>query len=346
MMLISVMGFVGVNAQTAIQTPKLLDNIYVGANVGATTPLDFNHTFPLNTTFGLKVGKNFTPIWGANVEGTTWFGDNHFQSETGSPFFKATYVGVNGTINLTNLFLGYNPHKTFDLSTEAGLGWIHQFNHCTDKVNAKNEVIGTSHQSTNDLGAKTGLVFAWNLGSAKAWQIYANPTIYWNLTGYDDGVKFANNYAQLALNVGVAYKFKTSNGTHNFKIWDVGAMNDEINSLRSELAKKPKEVVTEKVVNRVVNGGTKWVVFFSKGSADLTEDAKTVLDEISNGTTVEVVGHTSEEGSIAFNKRLSENRANAVANYLTNRGVKVGTTSGEGKTGKPQNRVVIVTTAE
>ena len=33
---------VSANAQTAIETPKFLDNWYVGVNGGATTNLDFN----------------------------------------------------------------------------------------------------------------------------------------------------------------------------------------------------------------------------------------------------------------------------------------------------------------
>lgn len=43
---------IGVNAQTAVQTPKTFDNVYVGAQVGVTTPMSFNSVFPLNFNAG------------------------------------------------------------------------------------------------------------------------------------------------------------------------------------------------------------------------------------------------------------------------------------------------------
>ena len=333
MFALMISAFVGVNAQTAIETPKVLDNVYVGANVGATTPLTFNSVFPLNTTVGLTLGKNWTPIFGTEVQSGIAFNDNGFDTNS-KTFVKAINTGVNGTINLTNLFLGYNPNKVFEIQTVTGLGWAHIYGN-------------TVNNDDDELTAKTGLRFNWNLGKAKAWSLNVEPAVLWNLTnGNYDQVRFNKNSAQLALSVGVAYKFKTSNGTHNFKEYNIGEMNDVINNLKAELAKKPKEVVREVVTTKVVPTQTQWVVFFEQGKSDLTDDAKAELNKIGENTIVDIVGHASSEGSEAFNQALSENRAKAVADFLTKRGVKVNKTTGEGETGTPKNRVVIVTTTK
>ena len=38
-----------VNAQTAVQTSKLLDNTYVGVQAGVNSPLSFNQIFPVKS---------------------------------------------------------------------------------------------------------------------------------------------------------------------------------------------------------------------------------------------------------------------------------------------------------
>lgn len=330
MFALMISAFVGVNAQTAIETPKVLDNVYVGANVGATTPLTFNSVFPLNTTVGLTLGKIWTPIFGTEVQSGIAFNDNGFGTNS-KTFVKAINTGINGTINLTNLFLGYNPNKVFEVQTVTGLGWMHIYGN-------------TVNNDDDELTAKTGIRLNWNLGKSKAWSLNVEPAVLWNLTnGSSDQVRFNKKSAQLALSVGVAYKFKTSNGTHNFKVYDVGRLNDEINSLR---AQKPKEVVREVVTTKVVPTQTKWVVFFEQGKSDLTDEAKDELNKIGENSIVDIVGHASTEGSEAFNQALSENRAKAVADFLTKRGVKVNKATGEGETGTPKNRVVIVTTTK
>lgn len=326
-----------VNAQTAVQTSKLLDNTYVGVQAGVNTPLSFNQMFPVNEYAGIRVGKNLTPVFGLNVDAGVTFNDhanghtngfvNHFASHAA---VNTVNVGLNGTINLMNLFGGYKGSpRLFEVSTVTGLGWSHIYNKTTGITNTLDD---------DELVAKTGADFAFNLGKKKAWQIYAEPSVVWNLTNRTtDNVRFNKDHAYLQLLVGVNYKFKTSNGTHNFKVYDIAAMNEEINSLRSKLAKKPKEVV--KTVTNTIDNRT-FVIFFAQNSDELTPTAKEVLDKISG--TVDVTGFASPEGTSEYNLKLSERRANAVADYLKNKGVTVDVVTGLGVQGKATNRVVIV----
>lgn len=327
------------NAQIAYQKADFLDNVYVGLNGGVSSPLDFNSVTPFNAQAGVKVGKNWSPVFGTNIEGTAVFGDNHFADS--HTFVKATYVGLNGTLNLTNLFLNYNPDKVFETSLEAGLGWIHNY-HTPTPTNIDGHV--------NYLGAKTGVILAWNIGNNKAWQLYAEPSVYWNLSKTDK-IQFNKHNAQLAVSVGVVYKFKTSNKTHNFKVYNIYDYTSALEEARdriaaleaqnAELSKRPTEtynVVKETNKETVVYSQDIFTVSFLQNSAELTQDAKNILDKVGVSLPVKVIGSTSPEGSTRRNSELSVQRANAVAEYLKSRGVEV--ISAEGN---EHGRIAVVT---
>lgn len=327
------------NAQIAYQKADFLDNVYVGLNGGVSSPLDFNSVTPFNAQAGVKVGKNWSPVFGTNIEGTAVFGDNHFADS--HTFVKATYVGLNGTLNLTNLFLNYNPDKVFETSLEAGLGWIHNY-HTPTPTNIDGHA--------NYLGAKTGVILAWNIGNNKAWQLYAEPSVYWNLSKTDK-IQFNKHNAQLAVSVGVVYKFKTSNKTHNFKVYNIYDYTSALEEARdriaaleaqnAELSKRPTEtynVVKETNKETVVYSQDVLTVSFLQNSAELTQDAKNILDKVGTSLPVKVIGSTSPEGTTRRNSELSVQRANAVADYLKSRGVNV--ISAEGN---KHGRIAVVT---
>lgn len=327
------------NAQIAYQKADFLDNVYVGLNGGVSSPLDFNSVTPFNAQAGVKVGKNWSPVFGTNIEGTAVFGDNHFTDS--HTFVKATYVGLNGTLNLTNLFFNYNPDKVFETSLEAGLGWIHNY-HTPTPTNIDGHA--------NYLGAKTGVILAWNIGNNKAWQLYAEPSVYWNLSKTDK-IQFNKHNAQLAVSVGVVYKFKTSNKTHNFKVYNIYDYTSALEEARdriaaleaqnAELSNRPTEtynVVKETNKETVVYSQDIFIVSFLQNSAELTQDAKNILDKVGASLPVKVIGSTSPEGSTRRNSELSVQRANAVAEYLKSRGVEV--VSAEGN---EHGRIAVVT---
>ena len=327
------------NAQIAYQKADFLDNVYVGLNGGVSSPLDFNSVTPFNAQAGVKVGKNWSPVFGTNIEGTAVFGDNHFADS--HTFVKATYVGLNGTLNLTNLFLNYNPDKVFETSLEAGIGWIHNY-HTPTPTNIDGHA--------NYLGAKTGVILAWNIGNNKAWQLYAEPSVYWNLSKTDK-IQFNKHNAQLAVSVGVVYKFKTSNKTHNFKVYNIYDYTSALEEARdriaaleaqnAELSKRPTEtynVVKETNKETVVYSQDVLTVSFLQNSAELTQDAKNILNKVGTSLPVKVIGSTSPEGTTRRNSELSVQRANAVADYLKSRGVNV--ISAEGN---EHGRIAVIT---
>ena len=323
------------NAQIATENAKFFDNTYVGVEAGVTTPLNFNSVFPVNTVVGLKVGKELTPVFGVEANGQVFFNDNNVGRWTNT-FVKGTNVGLNGTVNFTNLFLGYKgTPRFFEVKTNTGLGWLHRWD-----------------TSDNGFTAKTAVDLAFNLGKAKAHTVTVTPGVWWNL--YDNGSKmqFNKNRAQLGLFVGYTYHFKTSNGTHAFKTYDVGGMLAEIDRLNAELAKKPT-TVTNTVIQNVVDTvmvehttgfGVKETVYFDYDSSELDSRAKETLDKLGQNGVYVVDGYASSEGSTEYNKALSQRRADTVKAYLESCGAKVDSSVGHGVLfGTTTGRVVVVT---
>lgn len=315
------MSFMSASAQIATENSNALDNIGVGITAGVSTPLDFNSIFPVNPNVGIKITKDVTPVLGFQIEGIAVLNDNHFADIKTA--VKATNVGLNGAINLSNALFGYNgTPRVFEISAIGGLGWLHRWT-----------------TSDNFLTAKTGLDLAFNIGKKKAHSIVITPAIYWNLNKIGN-IKFNKHNSQLAISVSYIYHFKTSNGTHHFKTYDVGAMISEIDRLNGALSecekKEPKVIekviiqeapVTNAVATRDENT---WVVTFETGSSRLSIEDFFILNQIDRTATVDIVATASPEGTAEFNQKLSEDRAKAVADHLSSRGVKINSAVGKG----------------
>ena len=361
-----------VSAQTVAES-KAFDNVYVGINGGvATKTTGHKWLSDLDPNAGLRIGRYFTPVFGLAVEGNAYFSNKPWHS-TGTAV-RATNVSLLGTVNLSNLFGGYKGEpRAFEVSALYGLGWMHVFtNNKADKAATENQ--------RNRMTSKAALDFAFNFGSAKQFQFYVEPSINFAFLGkshshnvavtpagvtypetsYGYGYKATAQAGQPAyninnsfvqLNAGLVYKFANSNGTHNFTIVtprdqaEIDALNAQINELRN---RKP-EVITKEVVKEVPSVKVKEFtvsdlvfVTFAQGKSALTNDAKAALNNVKEGVHVQVVGTASPEGSKELNDRLSQARADVVANYLKGRGVIVDEATGKGVQGVTSNRLAVV----
>jgi len=349
--LVTGMGAASANAQITNQRSMFFDNFYIGIQGGVSTPLSFDTMFPLNSSAGLRIGKNLTPVFGVNAEGNVLFNDhsatiNGAQRFASKTFATAVYGGLNMTTNFSNMFGLYKGEpRAFEISGIYGVGVAYILGH-----NGGNN--GISPDTDNhEFIAKTGLEFAYNLGSNKAWQIYLEPSVIWNLTNSRTGdeLTFDKKHAYLKMALGVNYKFNTTNGTHNFKTYNVGELNDKINNLQADLAKKPKEVIKEVTVHDTVTVEAaakdiegEAVIYFTNNSSELSAKAKSILDKIPAGASCVVKGYTDEYGSDELNQKISENRAQAVKKYLESKGLSVSSATGYGENGDIVARVVVV----
>ncbi len=82
-----------------------------------------------------------------------------------------------------------------------------------------------------------------------------------------------------------------------------------------------------------------YLVFFDFDKSNITPDAARVLRDAADNakkagvTRIMVTGHTDTVGTLTYNQRLSERRANAVKDFLVREGLTQGqiTTVGRGK---------------
>ena len=361
-----------VSAQTVAES-KAFDNVYVGINGGvATKTTGHKWLSDLDPNAGIRIGRYFTPVFGLAIEGNAYFSNKPWTS-TGT-VVRATNASLLGTVNLSNLFGGYKGEpRTFEVSALYGLGWMHVFtsNKAFKDATADNR---------NRMTSKAALDFAFNFGSEKQFQFYVEPSINFAFLGQSHSHNTANtpsgpvytkvsedygynatsqagqpayniNNSFVQLNAGLVYKFKNSNGTHNFTIVtprdqaEIDALNAQINELRN---RKP-EVITKEVVKEVPSVKVKEFtvsdlvfVTFAQGKSVLTKEAKAALDNIKEGVHVQVVGTASPEGSKEINDRISQARADVVANYLKGRGVNVDEATGKGVQGTTSNRLAVV----
>lgn len=327
---------ISVSAQTVTES-KTFDNFYIGVNGGvATATTGHGWLKNLQPNAGLRIGRNFTPVFGLAAESNAYF-KNTNGTTTGT---LVNYLNtlLLGTVNLTNWFGGYKGEpRLFEVSALYGFGWGHVFGH------------PSSAYKTDVLTSKVALDFAFNFGSDKQWQFYLEPSINYGLNGAGyDGVKYDIDRSFVQLNAGIVYKFKNSNGTHNFKIVElrdqseIDALNAKVNSLRGELSGKDSELEAknrqiadlEKALQDCKN--SKQPVYVKPATATnlqptvLFRQGKSVIDPaqyapielIANymknhpDAKVEIKGYASPEGSAELNQRLSEARAEAVKKAL------------------------------
>lgn len=100
---------------------------------------------------------------------------------------------------------------------------------------------------------------------------------------------------------------------------------DEVPDAASALGDKPQAEACQTAYNTLLDGR---VINFNSGSAIISPDSQNLLNGLADVAkrcvdySVEVGGHTDTKGDAIANQTLSENRAQAVADYLLGKGVE------------------------
>ena len=336
---------VSVNAQnTAITSNKFGDNWYMGINAGVATTLtkqnpDGGFFKALAPTFGVRVGKNLTTVFGLALDADMYFKSNEKWNAGSKTFVEGINADLLGTFNLSNLFAGYpGEPRSFEVIALGGFGWTHGFNHVS---------------KDNGMNSRVALDFAFNLGAAKAWQLYIEPSLTYNLISSRDNDEFEDfkydiNRSAFAIKAGVNYKFGNSNGTHNFakaQLRDqaeIDGLNAKINELRADNNAKDGQIAadartiadlqkkladcearpqTAAVVEKTENVLQPHVIF-RQGKSTIEPAQYASIEMVAKymknhpEAKVKVLGYASPEGKAEFNQKLSEKRAEVVKNAL------------------------------
>ena len=329
------LGALTINAQTAVvETGGFWDNWSMGIQGGGTMKMSGTGFFKsARPAFGLTIGKQWTPILGMDIQGMGYV--NTTQSST---MIDASDVGLIGRLNLMNLFGGYEGMpRPFEIETATGLGWLHHY------MNGAGD--------TDDLTARVGLNFNFNLGEDAAWTLGLKPAVVYNLTGEYPNKKMAfnRNQANMELLIGLTYHFADGDGNRHFALVNAvdpmafAGMNEEINGLREIVAAKDIELVgladellvvqnqlnEARAQKATSNGDTLNIVEsvvafrFNQSAVENSQmpSIEHVATYLKNNPSVNVTinGYASPEGTEEYNLQLSQRRADAVKAILVDK---------------------------
>lgn len=318
MLAVMFMMAITMSAQT-VERFGAFSNMYVGLNGGATyttvadlRPFDADH---INYVAGLEVGKNITPVTGISFTAYT--------APIYNEGFKLNTTNLNANIkfNLMNLFGGYKGQpRVFEIQTVTGLGWDHTF--ADAKVS-----------NPNDMSLNAGLEFDFNLGKERAWYITLTPQVVSHnvIRNYQDLIPMAEG-SNLQTTVGVVYRFKNRNGSHNMSLCPYTRTDEEYNELYAEYENEKNKaleadtVIVEKVVEVEKEiGYVTECITFDKNSDVIksTEMQRLDLYMHSMSKDIEYVVCGSADtgtGTYGYNTELAQKRANAVVKVLKENG--------------------------
>lgn len=294
---------------------------------------NYNFLSKQRRSFGgsVAIGKWFTPGIGLRTKlqgfnskkiGAVGVTSQHFWSLNEHIMF-----------NLSNLFMGYNPERVWNISPFIGGGMARNMSVNRYVMQLSAGINSSWRLCRNlDLYAEAG----WNRMEDN---FDGNEMAQLSNTHYGRGWEDKDNhlYAEIGLT------FKLGKATWN-KTPDVDAikalsqsqidalnsqlndLNTENEKLRKELAEKPKTTVLTKSLKEFV--ATPISVFFNIGKIDvaLLKDLVNVRAlakyAIENNSHILVTGYAdSSTGTPAINQRLSEQRANTIVEELVKMGV-------------------------
>ncbi len=329
-----IMSMSGFAQEKALKNYGFGDNWFIQGQIGGSYSFSENHTKAdfgdrISPHVALSLGKHFSPIAGARLQVAGWEAKGY--RNAGKDSYKFNYIQTNldGLLNLTNLFSTYQGDKAFNLYGILGLGYVHNFGDSEEGVKTQNSIVPrvglqADFRLTEDLSLN--LEAAGNLMSDK-------------FNGIVGGRKYD---ATANVLLGLTYRFNKG----GFKLVDVAdpqmiaSLNDQINQqraqlnnkdseidrLKAELARKPVAPVVKEVVKQDTEVLMNAVVVFRLGSAKLEQNqeinifnAAKYLQE-NPDINVVVTGYADKKtGTPVINQRLSEQRAKAVADILTNK---------------------------
>lgn len=352
------MGAMSASAQT-VQESKFFDNWSFTLKGGAVSPFQ-GHGFWQNARgmWGAEIRKQVTPVFGIGVEGELSVNTSSWTGFKSANTFDHQYVGMFATVNFNNLFAGYaGAPRVFEVEAVVGSGWLHSYYPTAQALDG------------NSWANKFGLNFNFNLGASKAWTFSIKPAILFNMTASDIPLtnmgytaQFNSNHAYIEMEAGITYHFGNSNGTHSFVIAElqddalIASLNAQINALRDQLnscdadkaalnakinalqAQLDECLARPAVVKEVVkNLDNVRYVFFRLASSTIDPmqqpNIEMVAEQLKNNpdATVTVKGYASPDGSLSFNQKLAEKRAEAVKKELVNKyGIAANRVSAEG----------------
>ena len=326
---------VGVNWNAGyLGTDNIFSNPFYKFPLGA-GPKDTEHSTLTSLGFSLAVGKWFTPGLGLRTKvNGLWLG-KAFDGDV------PMYLGVNEHVlfNLHNLLGGYDESRVWNFIPYIGAGVAHTF-----KTPA-----GMGKAGTYTFSA--GLLNTFKLSQKLAANLELGYTNYGTEilgVGATGGIMPKHRFNQFTVEVGLTYNL--GKGTWNktpdvdaikaLSQGQIDALNAQLTDAQSEnarlkdmLANQQKEaaqttamVAAGKTVTKVVAAPVSVFFNINKSKIASKKDLQNVNDLAKvakeNNSKIVVTGYADNKtGSAAYNQKLSEKRAQTVADELVKMGI-------------------------
>lgn len=364
--LLSVFALGAVAQDLALKQGGFGDNWYIQAQGGASYLFS---EYSEKAKFGdlitpvaaLSIGKNFAPQIGLRAQVAGWESKSRKSyDDSGTYKFKYIQTSIDALINLTNLG-AYNGPKGFNLYAILGVTYVHGF---------KEKKIDLGIRDI--LAPRAGLQADFRLTSALSLNLEANASFLDDkFNGHVGGRQYDVPVNAL---LGLTYRFKGGfeavaaldpaqiallNGEINAQRDLIAARDQQLSALSNQLAKKlaegPVVEQVEVIDSEVIMNA---VVVFRLGSAVLEQNQDINIYNAAKylqsnpGVNIVVTGYADKgTGTEKINQALSQRRAQAVADILTNKyGIAANRITVEASGDKVQpfeidawNRVVIFT---
>ena len=342
----------------SVATNSFWANWFVSAGVSGTSYYTSQESgvskFPISNKrstigFTAAVGKWFTPSIGLRTK-FDFLKGKQVNTENNHPLYTSVTAHEDVMFNLSNMFCGYNEERVWNAILYAGVGVATKLN---DGKSA--DIYYTAGWLNNFRVSKRVQLFADLSIGATEGSLDQGPKDNWSSFQKNKHRHWDKN---LRLDLGVTYNLGKCNWDKVPDVEGLMAMNkeqmdalnqslkeqqDENARLREMLSTTKNQPVVENNTN--TNGvssfvGTSSSVFFNINSdkvasrKDLVNVKELAEYAKANNAKIVVTGYAdSKTGSVAFNQKLSERRANTVANELVKMGVNRDNIITEGKGG-------------
>ena len=232
------------------------------------------------------------------------------------------------TLNPLNLF-GLNNHRAVNVLAIVGVGYTHMFRGTTES-----ELIDNYYPKQNFVVPKVGVQINVKISEPITVFVESDFSVYCDKL--DRIIGRAQYDGNMRLFGGITYRFKNHDKSRGFKYVlsydqkDIDALNAEINRLKeTSQLKTVIRVDTVEVEKRIVSKSlAPTAVQFKANSAKIREDQMANIENIAKymknnaDVQISVTGYAdAKTGTSDYNQKLSQERAEAVAETLTKYGI-------------------------
>lgn len=284
--------------------------------------------FRSNVSPSIAIGKWFTPGLGLRTKATGIWGRSVGSEDKTLNAMKFMNIQEQAMFNLSNMLCGYSDTRVWNFIPYAGVGFLRNFD---DNVNAHAASLGVLNTWKLSRKWAVNLDLSFNISDDDIDGTDASHTVYGTSVAKTD--RYFTAEIGLTYNLGKATWNKVPdvdaiNALHqsqldalNAQLADANAENDRLNNLiKNHKCPEAKTVTVKEVATAPVS------VFFNIGKSKIAsrkdlQNVKAMTETNKNGKFV-VTGYAdSKTGSAAFNQKLSQKRAETVADELVKMGV-------------------------